>query len=245
MSCHLASLTALVTGGFLTASCPHKIIYAVKPLVRAESVRDHVDVVLSLAHVPTITINDMPNMTARHGNCRIPELFSPHEGRLAEATEETLQAVRQGSFVRNLPCLEQINNAGAELVDHGYSSSAREHPVTRTDDKYCLADNFHKKNMSCEVDLLRDPNLVPQLKGLVNTQAEEQNSIYRSVARDLYYLDVMSPGNYLFVLRLKLHLLNMDIATRQIVQCIRIVHYNKLGVKLHLLFSMPNLVLLV
>jgi hypothetical protein len=93
-------------GGFLTACCPHKVVYALKPLVRSESVRDHVDVLLSFVHMPTVTINDLPNMTSRHGNIRFPGMFSPDDGRLAEPTEGNINAVKNGHFMKSLVCLD-------------------------------------------------------------------------------------------------------------------------------------------
>ena len=73
----------------MAASCPHGIVYATKALIRSESVRDHVDILLSLKSIPTVTINDMPNMTAKHGNLRRAGLFHPHEGRLADPTPDS------------------------------------------------------------------------------------------------------------------------------------------------------------
>jgi hypothetical protein len=88
------------------------------------------------------------------------------------------------------------------------------HPITATSERYCLADNFHKRNLSSEKDLLRDPALVPQLKNILNTQGQEQ--IFRSFVRDIYYIDAMTPAHYLFCLRLKIHLWNEAIKQKQL-----------------------------
>ena len=57
----------LNTGGFITAVCPHCIVYAMKPVIRSESVRDHLDILLSLKKFPVVVISDLSSIMARHG----------------------------------------------------------------------------------------------------------------------------------------------------------------------------------
>jgi len=52
-----------IAGGVVTASCPHGVVYAMKVLLRGESVRDHVDLLLSMKHLPDLVVNDMPGMS--------------------------------------------------------------------------------------------------------------------------------------------------------------------------------------
>ena len=70
----------------------------------------------------------------------------------------------------------------------------------------CLFDVLHQGNTKKRQEVLRRTQFVPQLSGLVNTQAEEQ--IHRAITRDLYYLDNMAPSNHVFLLRLLLHIRN-------------------------------------
>ncbi|XP_071948919.1 HMG domain-containing protein 3-like [Antedon mediterranea] len=85
------------SGGWLSASCPHRIVYGVKFLVRAERPRDHVDLIKSFAKQPPVIICDMPHMVARHGNKRTKgKMFKPHEGRLLEPTEQNIKAAKEG-----------------------------------------------------------------------------------------------------------------------------------------------------
>lgn len=42
------------SGGWVSGTCPHGVTYALKFFLRAESPRDHVDVILSMAHQPNI-----------------------------------------------------------------------------------------------------------------------------------------------------------------------------------------------
>ena len=38
----------------------HGVVYAMKVRLRGESVRDHVDLLLSMKHLPDLVVNDMP-----------------------------------------------------------------------------------------------------------------------------------------------------------------------------------------
>ncbi|XP_006825073.1 uncharacterized protein LOC102807716 [Saccoglossus kowalevskii] len=78
------------SGGWLSASCPHRIVYAVKFLIRAESPRDHVDLIRSFKVQPSVVIVDMPHMVARHGNIRHPQMFHPYDDRVAEKAHQKI-----------------------------------------------------------------------------------------------------------------------------------------------------------
>jgi len=91
----------------LAALCPHGICYGIKSLLRAESVRDHipVDMIMSLRYQPTVIMNDLSNLTARHGNRRNADMFSHNDGRLDEATEDVLRQIVQRTYSKSLPFL--------------------------------------------------------------------------------------------------------------------------------------------
>ena len=85
------------SGGWLTLSCTHGVIYYLNCIRRAEGVRDYIDAMLSLKHIPNVSIIDMAHLVASHGNSegRRREvirsghaddeglLFFPNDGRLA------------------------------------------------------------------------------------------------------------------------------------------------------------------
>lgn len=201
----------LFTGGFLTCSCEHGVVYAIKALLRGESPRDHVDLLLSLKYPPNVVINDVAGMTAAHMNKRSPGFFNPHSGRLAEGTEENISLAEKKLLTVNLPFLEETRytmpKASTSATDHAYSQ-AMYHPVTGTAERYCLTDEFHKKNVRTKIDKLRECSLVPQIGGRINTQVEEQ--LFRSTVRDLYFVNMLSPANYMFMVRLLFHLHNKE-----------------------------------
>ena len=58
------------SGGWLSAVCPHGIVYRLKFVLQAESPRDYDDILPSMKHQPTICIIDMAHMVVAHGNTR-------------------------------------------------------------------------------------------------------------------------------------------------------------------------------
>ena len=53
-----------LSGRLLTATCEYRVIYMFKWLLRAESTRDYVDLLLSLKQVPNVTLCDFPHMVS-------------------------------------------------------------------------------------------------------------------------------------------------------------------------------------
>ena len=54
------------SGGWLTFSCPHGIVYYLKFLLRSESSRDYIDGLLSMKHIPNVVVIDMAHIIAKH-----------------------------------------------------------------------------------------------------------------------------------------------------------------------------------
>ncbi|XP_071943752.1 uncharacterized protein [Antedon mediterranea] len=174
------------SGGWLSASCPHRIVYGVKFLLRAESPRDHVDLLMSLAKQPAIVVCDMPQMVSRHGNRRTNgAMFYPNDGRLAEPTEENINAAKEGTLQVHLQVLDDVYpkmNSTTVTVD--------------SKSKLCLFDTFHQFNSKKEIEILRRVGLCPQLKGLLNSQVAEQ--LHRSRVRDVHFLNSMNASTHIF-----------------------------------------------
>lgn len=196
---HGVMYMCILTGGWLSASCPHGVVYGLKFCLRAESPRDHVDLLLSMAHQPPVVINDMPHIVARHGNRRLPGMFHPHEGRLAEATADNINAAKDGRLVVKLDCLEAKGACKEDppsVAENGYGKC---HPVFGEVPHLCLYDRFHECNTAQETELLRRVTHCPQLSGLVNTQTAEQ--LHRSTVRSKTFLNVMSPSTHINMFR--------------------------------------------
>lgn len=127
---HKQLFKSLLAGGWSVILCPHGIVYSVKFNLRAESPRDFADLLLSWKHMPNVCVYDFARGLAAHTNLRVPDKlpFHPHEGRLAEPTEENVKAAQDGSLKVNLPWLH-------ERMD---SVNENPHPVTGSSDHYVL-----------------------------------------------------------------------------------------------------------
>ena len=211
---HVYFIVFHLLGGWASGSCPHMVVHCLKFVLRGESPRDYADLLRSLKFPPSITICDIPERLASHVNSSVPGFFSPHDGRLFPLTENNLAAAEQGVLEKSLPW---IHNEGAPSfpspdslsVNHGTEELISIHPTTKVPDRYCLSDRFHETNSSQRRALLRRVTMVPELNGIVNTEAEEQ--LHNIIGRSNYCLNTMKPVNHLFMMRLKIQLHNTGI----------------------------------
>ena len=84
------------SGGWLTFSCPHGVVYYLKFLLRSDSSCDYIDCLLSMKHIPNVVLIDMAHIIAKHvlmlrredvqnyANNEEGVLFEPYFGRVAE-----------------------------------------------------------------------------------------------------------------------------------------------------------------
>ena len=181
------------SGGWLTLSCKHGIIYAVKFLLRSESPRDYIDILRSLKYRPNILINDMAHMVANFGNRRHPGLFAPYAGRAAEATHENIELAVNNSLQVSIPWLES----------HGLSKTPQNgndvHPVTGSDSHLALFDRLHESNIKREVESLRRIACVKELFGKINSEAAEQ--LHGVYDLNMHFLNQMHPLTHIFMFR--------------------------------------------
>ena len=92
-------------GGWVSGCCIHGIVYVLKFVLRAESPRDYVDLLLSMTFQSNVTIIDMANMVAAHGSKRQRGMFYPHNGMVADPSQENVDTARQRSLLISLPWL--------------------------------------------------------------------------------------------------------------------------------------------
>ena len=98
-------------------------------------------------------------MVAVHGNKRMRGMFSPHHGRVKEVTEENIKKAKNNECLVEFPWLDMAND-DLMLVGH---QNKNIHPVTTTDEKYCLYDTFHEGNTKHEGEVLRCVETVKNL----------------------------------------------------------------------------------
>ncbi|CAI5686400.1 unnamed protein product [Oreochromis niloticus] len=174
------------SGGWSVILCPHGIVYSVKFNLRAKSPWDFADLLLSWKRMPNVCVYDFARGLAAHTNLWVPDKlpFHPHEGRLAEPTEENVKAAQDGSLKVNLPWLH-------ERMD---SVNENPHPVTGSSDHYVLYDRFHEGNTKDPKDILRRIQLVPELKGWLNKpQVRVDNKKANRRSTDATFPDLCGP----------------------------------------------------
>jgi hypothetical protein len=189
------------SGGWLTASCPHNVIYAAKFLFRSESPVDYLNIMKSFKYQPTVSIIDIANRVASLGNKMFPGMFAKNNGRLLPTDEANMLGVEQNKLTISIPALQNdipITNPTPE-----------QHPITGLDYSFCLFDYFHQCNSKLRPELLRRSSIVTELAGYINTQSAEQT--FTRVGKDIYWLNMLKPINHMFCFRLMCQFTNDDI----------------------------------
>jgi hypothetical protein len=83
----------------LLAICPHGVIYLVKFLRKKESVRDHVDALLSLMNVPRVYVGDLAPLVGKHYATMDPDaVMSKRQGAVYDQTPENVQLDEKGQL---------------------------------------------------------------------------------------------------------------------------------------------------
>uniref|UniRef100_UPI0037E750B9 HMG domain-containing protein 3 n=1 Tax=Semicossyphus pulcher TaxID=241346 RepID=UPI0037E750B9 len=70
-----------ITAGKLSKVCPHKVVCGSKYLVRGETARDHIDLLLSSRYWPPVYVSDCPRQVALCTDMQYPELATQMWGR--------------------------------------------------------------------------------------------------------------------------------------------------------------------
>ena len=182
------------SGGWVSGTCQHGVIYALKFVLRAESPRDYIDLILSMAHQPNIVVSDMVNMLVAHGQKRNRGMFNPHNGMVAEPTKDNVQEALEGRLEVPLPWLNDNHRNGDDKC-----STTKTHPVTGSDQHLCLFDRLHERNAKKDEEALRRVRNIKELKGNLYTQKDEQ--LHLLYNHDTRYLNQMKPVNHIFLFR--------------------------------------------
>ncbi len=185
------------------------VVYYLKFVLRGESPRDYADLLRSIKFPPSISISDIPDRLASHVNNSVPGFFSPNNGRLFPATRDNIASAELGILEKRLPWIQNEGAPSLPFPENECDIEEFAHPTTNVTDRYSLSDRFHEKNSSQKRALLRRVTLVPELNGIINTEAEEQ--LHSLIDRFNYCLNTMKPVNHLFMMRLKVHLHNSGI----------------------------------
>ena len=198
------------SGGWVSGTCPHGVIYALKFVLRAESPRGYVDLILSMAHQPNIIVSDMANMLVAHGNKRKMNMFRPFNGMVADPTQNNIKEALAGTLEVSLPWLDaNVEDCKDKVPGKPLSET---HPVSKSSQHLCLFDRLHEKNVKKDQEALRRVTNVKELKGKLNSQKDEQ--LHAAYNHDSRYLNQMKPVNHIFLFRSNIDVRNDKINQR-------------------------------
>ena len=181
------------SGGWASGTCPHGVVYVLKFVLRSENPRDYVDILLSLKFQPNVTIVDVANLVATHGNKRKVNMFHPHNDKILEPTIESVTKGINGELEVSFNWLENLGNLSNNVMEEFG------HPVTGSNVHLSLFDLLHEKNVKKDEEVLRRVTHVKQLNGLINTHGQKQlNNVYN---KDRHFLNSLKPVNHIFLFR--------------------------------------------
>uniref|UniRef100_A0A3P8TET1 HMG-box containing 3 n=1 Tax=Amphiprion percula TaxID=161767 RepID=A0A3P8TET1_AMPPE len=116
---------AQLTAGKLSKVCPHKVVCASKYLVRGETARDHVDLLLSSRYWPPIYVCDCARQVALCADMQYPELANQMWGRNQGCFSDPFE---KPQFVSCAELQDQPYSADLSLV----AENQNIHPITKS-----------------------------------------------------------------------------------------------------------------
>ncbi|XP_027865252.1 HMG domain-containing protein 3 isoform X2 [Xiphophorus couchianus] len=114
-----------LTAGKLSKVCPHKVVCSSKYLVRGETARDHVDLLLSSRYWPPVYVCDCPRQVALCTDLQYPELATQMWGRNQGCFSDPFE---KPEFVTCPELQDQPYTADLSLV----AENQLVHPITKS-----------------------------------------------------------------------------------------------------------------
>ena len=183
-------------------------------ILRAESPRDYVDGLLSLAYIRDIVVVDMPRTAGKHATStrkddakydgkgdKESNIFSPFNGRVADPEQQDIVQVANNNLHVSFPWIFKREQQKNETC-----TESNTHAVTGGDvDKFrqisinFLFNKFHERNTTSKIDALRRIGNIPELNGKFNSEIEEQ--LHLKCDNDKKLLNMMQPTTHMYLFR--------------------------------------------
>ncbi|XP_060693322.1 HMG domain-containing protein 3 isoform X3 [Hemiscyllium ocellatum] len=126
-----------VTGGKVYKLCLHQVVCGSKYLVRSESARDHVDLLVSSRYWPPVYVVDMAPHVALNADVRYPEIAGQMWGHKQGCFSDPLEAPKRVS------CQELLDQHYA--MDVLLTENNIQHPITKSNARRIV---YHDKDQS-------------------------------------------------------------------------------------------------
>ena len=141
----------------MVIACPHGVIYGLKVILRGESVKDLVDLVLSMEHIPNVIYDKNYRIPKQLGNVSTLGWTIPHAGHAAEGTAENIKLSQSQTFDKQTYQWMEV----PKTIPDGGSP----HPATGSNVILCLTDTLHERNCATPIEMLCSTRLIKELSG--------------------------------------------------------------------------------
>ncbi|CAL4130328.1 unnamed protein product, partial [Meganyctiphanes norvegica] len=135
-----AEQTRALSPGWIISACPHGVTYSIKNDLSAKGAIALVDVLSNFENIPTVNIAENADAVANTGNRCYNDMFTPHKGRLAEATEENIFMAQDDNILVHLDYMRDEEVTVSSI-------SQEVHPITGTANKHMLFPSFGHQNL--------------------------------------------------------------------------------------------------
>ncbi|KAJ0002484.1 hypothetical protein NQD34_007633 [Periophthalmus magnuspinnatus] len=205
------------TTGKLSKVCPHKVVSGSKCLIRRESARDHIDLLLSSHYWPPVYVSDCPQQVAICADLQYPELATQMWGR------------NQGCFCDPFEKPEIVSCA--ELQDETHSTDLDDnhhvHPITRSVSRWLVhppeesqtEDPFPLKHHSLRLCKELQPYM--GLLNELNTDKDKQTEDSETFSQQPQPVVFNNTAYYYLYNRLVDFLTSRDIVNQQVSQVLQ------------------------
>ena len=194
------------SGVSVSFSCQHGIVYYLKFILSAESPRDYVDGLLSLAYIPNIVVVDVAHIVAKHAtstrkddakyygkDVKEGNIFNPFNGRVTNPEEQDIVQMANDNYLHvSFPWIFKQEQQKIETC-----TESNTHPVTGSNVHLCLFDKFHERNTISQIEALSRIGNIPELNGKFNSEIEEQLHLkFDNVQK---FLNMMEPMTHIYL----------------------------------------------
>ncbi|XP_026186675.1 HMG domain-containing protein 3 [Mastacembelus armatus] len=168
-----------LTAGKLSKVCPHKVVCGSKYLVRGETARDHVDLLLSSRYWPPVYVSDCARQVALCTDMQYPELatqmWGRNQGCFSDPFEKPVFVSCAG--LQNQPCSADLSLLAENQQLHPITKSSScwlIHPPGMQQSLECSASPLEHHSMSLCRDLEPYVSMVAELEKKREEEKQEE-----------------------------------------------------------------------
>ncbi|XP_077433916.1 HMG domain-containing protein 3 [Vanacampus margaritifer] len=211
-----------LTAGKLSKVCPHKVVCASKYLVRGETARDHVDLLLSSRYWPPVYVGDCARQVALCTDMQYPEMAARMWGRNQGCFSEPFDKPELVSCaeLQEKPYNAHLSMSGDNQHVHPHTKSSScwlAQPPASTPDHKADVPEHHSMALCKDLE-----HLICTVTDIVKEEGEKedgQSSVNSSKTQRVLF---KNPAHYYLYNRLLDFLSSRDVVNEQISQVVKV-----------------------